>query len=71
MRAFRSPRWDSEPSHRGEVHLEPQAASPSSGAVLTDDAAAVQLAFQTQFLRVVKRPQGSMSKWMRFGEAGR
>ena len=66
MRASRWPHLDSEPSHRGEIHLEPQAASPRPHAVWTDDSnkvdggvAAVQLASQTQFLRVIKWLQSS------------
>ena len=55
MRASRWPHLDPEPSYRGEVHLEPKAASPPSDAVWTDGsikvdggAAAVQPASQTQ-----------------------
>ena len=73
MRASHWPHLDPEPSYRGEVHLEPKAASPPSDAVWTDGsikadggAAAVQPASQTQFLRAVKRPHSSTQcQWLR------
>ena len=65
--ASRWPLSDPEPSYRGEVHLEPRAASPPSDAVRTDGsikadgrAAAVQLASQTQLLSAAKQPQSSI-----------
>ena len=63
--SMRASRLDSEPSRRGVVHLQPQAASPPSdvwtdGSIKVDGAAAaVQLASQTQFLHAIKRPHSS------------